>query len=588
MFKPVYVSASQIDSYRSCPRRWWFKSIRKIPTDTTPALVFGDRFAKAVEARLKGLQIPRFDAVADAVIDRFLDAAASFYPAPNPLIYAERKVQFDLAPETRMVGYLDVLDLSTGEIQIRDHKTRADKRYAPTAEKLRSDLQLSIYAHAILLEYPDAPEVSVGHINYVKPPKEYANDLKWIEHEWTPAVFLRHTPLDRATVATTMAGVMEDAAAMTTLADPLLEPTSVPFDTTGRACFAYNQPCPFAGICPKVSMLKTSPPNPNSATPPPPAPRPPSAVAPPAPPTAPRPAPVPAPAAQRSPTAPPPPAPRPNVTLGPPPAPARVEAPVIVPSRPLPPAPYTDDLFDPPINPNQAQVAAQPVVARIPVANIPGIKPAVLKSLQSMGFVDSLEVAHATVSWLRSAGVTGARVNEIEALAGQMRALHGVTAPRPFDFCPLLDGIEPEASPADLAAALPSHPDTPPLAAQPVALSAPSAPAPPVAAPAATQAAGFTLYLDCCPVKGAPFVTLEDWLDPVFRAIEAQCGVDNWRSVLEFGKASELFHAAVRNSLEGRSDLRVPGHLVVLSAYSDYAKATLDLLVRYATVVVRR
>lgn len=199
-----------------------------------------------------------------------------------------------------------------------------------------------------------------------------------------------------------------------------------------------------------------------------------------------------------------------------------------------------------------------------------------------MNFVDSLEVAHATVSWLRAANAPAALVGEIDALAGQMRALHGVTVPRPFDLCPFLDGSEPEASPAEVAAALPPHADTPPLAAQPVALSAA-----PVAAPA-TLGVTYTLYLDCCPVKGAPFVTLEDWLDPVFRAIEAQCGVDNWRSVLEFGKASELFHVAVRNALEGRADLRVPGHLVVLSAYSDYAKATLDLLIRYATVVVRR
>lgn len=575
MFKPVSVSASQIDAYRTCPRRWWFRSIRKLPSPTTPALVFGDRFSKAVEARLKGQPVPLFDPLADAVIARFLEAAESFYPAPNPSIYAERKVEFALTEQTRMVGYLDVLDLSGDEIRIRDHKTRADKRYALSTDKLRSDLQLGIYAHAIFLEHPEAAELSVGHINYVKPPKEYANDLKWIEHEWEPSVFLRHTPLDRAAVAVTMAGVLEDAAAMTTLADPLLETTSVPLDTTGRACFAYNQPCPYAGICPKVTlMLKTTPPAPSPQR---------SPAGPPAP--GPRPAGPPAPPRVGPPT--------PNRPAGPPapprvgpPAPPRVDSPVLVQSQPLAAAPspaYADDVFDPPVNPSQASAPSQSLVQPIPLAKIPGIKPATVQRLAALGYENSLEVAHTTIAYLQAAGMTRLNLTvEIDLLAEQMRTLHGVTAPRPFDFCPIIG--EQAASPAEVASALPAHAGTPPLAATPPSLAVgPAAPAAPAAA-----SAGFILYLDCSPVKGAAFVTLEDWLDPVFRGIEQQCGVQHWRSVLEFGKASELFHAAVRNALDGRSDLRVPAHLVVLSTYSDYAKSTLDLLIRYATVVVRR
>jgi hypothetical protein len=254
---------------------------------------------------------------------------------------------------------------------------------------------------------------------------------------------------------------------------------------------------------------------------------------------------------------------------------------VLVQSQPLAAAPspaYADDVFDPPVNPAQAPAPSKSLVQPIPLATIPGIKPAIVQRLTTLGYENSLEVAHTTIGYLQAAGVTRlSHTAEIDLLAEQMRTLHGVTAPRPFDFCPLI-GEQP-ASPAEVASALPAHAGAPPLAATPPSLAV---------GPAAAAPAGFILYLDCSPVKGASFVTLEDWLDPVFRGIEHKCGVQHWRSVLEFGKASELFHAAVRNALDGRSDLRVPAHLVVLSTYSDYAKSTLVLLIRYATVVVRR
>ena len=151
------VSASQIGAYRLCPRRWWFKSVQRLPEPKTPALIFGDRFAKAVEQQLLGNPVvPTGDAAADVTIARMLDAARAYFPEPMPRIRPEHAISFEVPGGGEMTGAIDVLDLRGPVPIIRDHKTRAARRYAPSVQELAGDLQLTIYAHAVALEL-DAP-----------------------------------------------------------------------------------------------------------------------------------------------------------------------------------------------------------------------------------------------------------------------------------------------------------------------------------------------------------------------------------------------------------------------------------------------
>jgi hypothetical protein len=83
-------------------------------------------------------------------------------------------------------------------------------------------------------------------------------------------------------------------------------------------------------------------------------------------------------------------------------------------------------------------------------------------------------------------------------------------------------------------------------------------------------------------------MTLEEWLDPIFTEIEKEAGVTNWRSIAEFGRVNEMLHIAVRRIIEGKTEYSLPRHLVVLSSYTEYAKAILDLLIRRATLVVKK
>jgi hypothetical protein len=641
----ITVSASQIENYRLCNRKWWFRSIKKISEPQTEAQLLGDRFAKAIEAQLKGWQIPRFDELSDATIDKFLDAASSYFPdhsSPTaPQIFAERKIEFQVPDlPARMVGYIDVLEISDGTAHIRDHKTKSNKKYALAHDTLADDTQLNIYAYAIRLDLPEAQLVgsTLGHINYIKPDKAKATDLDYIRDVWKPEVFLRQIPLDAERNDRIMGVLKNDIEGMLSLNDSLLDPHQVPFDQTGRACFSYGQPCAYSAICPKMSLrpsimtLKSGPPqSPLKQS---------------------------APLAPSAPPAPPlrsgPPAPPPRSA---PPAPAAVVAApatsVGISLRPAPPAKFSVPEVDEPLPvismgvnpPSMEEILAFPPVPSdrepmpvVAIDRIPNLGAKAKNWLVSHEFSNSLQIAHITEAYLSSLRASKAVLTDVMKVVEIMRHLHMVDDPDPFSVCPTpLGQAETVSSHRDMMTDLPAHKDAPSLLATPPIMpnlppprppaSAPSAavapPAPPArstptappapsapprpaapAAPAAPStpaaptvhasaptptAAPFTLYLECSPIKGANFVILEDWLEPILKEIERVSGVPTWRSIIEFGRFNELLHNAVWNILEGNSDIApLPSHLVVLSSYTEYAKATLDLLIRRADIVVKK
>ena len=594
---------------------------------------FGTNFAQAIENRLKGEPIPKFDAVTDATVARFLDAAETYFPTePQEGIFAERKIQFAMpSVNATMIGYIDVLDLTGPVARIRDHKTRSDKRYAPNFDKLTTDLQLNIYAYAIRHEGLTGSEgMSIGHINYIKPPKAKAADLAYLATEWQPEVFAREIPLDTERNELIMGGVKDEVAVMASLADPNLPASDVPLDTTGEACYSYGQPCPYSMICPKVS-LRFSPFTPRTAMslPPPPPSRTaaPSALAP-ASPQTPRNAPPPPPSRAAAP------APQGQKNLPPPP-----------PSRAAAPAPSLSDVSPPAA---VSLLAASEAIAEeavfsmgmaaasassgginppsdgimpvVPVSSIPNITAATKAWLAEHRFTNSLQVANLTEQYLLAVKAKKGTTTELLKAADVLRGLHGVEAPNAFDYCPPLDGTEsePESTAASMLADLPDHPPataSAPVSAAPARARKPAKaavvategfeesdeegevvypPPAPKRAPVIVQLDGrrppLTLYLECSPLKGAEFVTLEEWLAPLIEQIERNNGVTSWRAITEFGRFNALLHAGVAQIINGTapSEFRLPQHLVVLSIYSDYAKAIIDLLINRATLVVSK
>jgi hypothetical protein len=257
-------------------------------------------------------------------------------------------------------------------------------------------------------------------------------------------------------------------------------------------------------------------------------------------------------------------------------------------------------------------------MAAVPVASIPNLTAATKEWLSAVGFRNSEQVAHITEQYLAGFKTKKAITTELLKVADVLRGLHGVEVPNPFDNCPTFEKGELVLSAEEIMADLPDH--APEIASveeasepvetavdksvtakrrgRPPASAAVDKPAPADKtpnAPLVIHADGdkvkrppLYLYLECTPIKGAQFVTLEEFLDPVFSEVERSCGVQNWRSITEFGRLNEMLHVALRNIIEGRTEITLPQHLVVLSIYTEYAKATLDLLIRHATIVVRK
>lgn len=256
----------------------------------------------------------------------------------------------------------------------------------------------------------------------------------------------------------------------------------------------------------------------------------------------------------------------------------------------------------------------------VPVSSIPNITAATKAWLAEHRFTNSLQVANLTEQYLLAVKAKKGTTTELLKAADVLRGLHGVEAPNAFDYCPPLDGTEsePESTAASMLADLPDHPPataSAPVSAAPARARKPAKaavvategfeesdeegeavypPPAPKRAPVIVQLDGrrppLTLYLECSPLKGAEFVTLEEWLAPLIEQIERNNGVTSWRAITEFGRFNALLHAGVAQIINGTapSEFRLPQHLVVLSIYSDYAKAIIDLLINRATLVVSK
>ena len=255
-------------------------------------------------------------------------------------------------------------------------------------------------------------------------------------------------------------------------------------------------------------------------------------------------------------------APPPPTRVAPPPPSARVAPPppkaaTDLPAPPLPPIqPFYNDGINPPVDPlefpptdhEENDFAPMPSVD---IDRIPNISPKIKKKLAEMGFRVSTEIAHVTEQYLATLKLPPATSREILQAAVTLRGLHAITEPNPFEVLAHIGLASQEAerplTPHEMSADLPNIPGAPPLAVTP-----PSLTAEPAAFEKSACATVFNVYLECVPIKGVKYTVLEDWLDPIFTAMEAEAGVKNWRSIMEYGRAAEMLHVAVRNIIEGR------------------------------------
>jgi hypothetical protein len=144
--KSVWLSASQISTFRRCKRCWAFTYIDGEIAPESPATAFGLELHTAIE---KYLKTGRWTGAADVV--ECAKQGEHLLPSPcDPALGIERKMLLPiLGGRATLIGYIDlVIPARNGNPpEVTDHKSTKDLRYATTPDKLKDDVQANIYAH---------------------------------------------------------------------------------------------------------------------------------------------------------------------------------------------------------------------------------------------------------------------------------------------------------------------------------------------------------------------------------------------------------------------------------------------------------
>lgn len=200
------ISPSQLSTFRLCPRKWWFASVKKMRKGSSEAQVFGDVLHKVIERflladrlgrdpntgkpvnlypkgwqhmqnRWTGEQLPdKITPQQEVLVKSLISAAIEggiLIRRPDQVIEKELDIAVIPAdgdlPEVRLGGFVDV-DLP-GEIV--DHKTAGSLRYIRTANEegpgsdrfLGHDTAMLCYARP---KVPELDTVDLTHVVYLK------------------------------------------------------------------------------------------------------------------------------------------------------------------------------------------------------------------------------------------------------------------------------------------------------------------------------------------------------------------------------------------------------------------------------------
>lgn len=173
----VKISYTSLDTYQSCPLKYKFREVDKIPEVKSKDAVFGN----VVHGTLKfihtpGVLYPTLDQAMEyfsnswnpAVFEDENEERAAFsqgiriiqdyYRENNPadfkVVDLESRFQIEIGSEDNrhtVAGIIDRIDKTDEGYEIIDYKTN---KKMPSQEKVDNDLQLSVYLKAFLKRYP--------------------------------------------------------------------------------------------------------------------------------------------------------------------------------------------------------------------------------------------------------------------------------------------------------------------------------------------------------------------------------------------------------------------------------------------------
>jgi len=198
------VSASQVESFRSCRRLWYWQNVVGLRAPPRPSQELGTKVHAAIEAYLGGKEQPGAGKDAKKVA-ACLEAAKKILPPPGPDLLLEEPIGFPTYEGgPTMIGFVDLVNprgLDAGVLSIDDHKTTKSFDWCKSEEELKGNVQALVYSHWGYDE--GANEVFFAH-NYVRTVNPLAHRVG--------------ATMPRARVESGWVGILADVRAMVELA----------------------------------------------------------------------------------------------------------------------------------------------------------------------------------------------------------------------------------------------------------------------------------------------------------------------------------------------------------------------------------
>jgi len=154
------LSASQLETFELCQRKWAWRKIDGIKSDPHPSAELGTKIHEMLEQWMRHGVAPDLDLeveIGGKTVKPGPMAAVllKHIPAPGtPGVVIEAEV-FVRTAVTRLMGYKDLgyIDAATGLHVVNDYKSTSNFKWAKTPEDLKTDIQANIYAAAEMAEH---------------------------------------------------------------------------------------------------------------------------------------------------------------------------------------------------------------------------------------------------------------------------------------------------------------------------------------------------------------------------------------------------------------------------------------------------
>ncbi len=149
------VSASQIETYSSCQRKWAWRAIAKIEVPPHASAAKGSLIHKQFERYLRGESLDYSTPSLREAAERAMPGIANLPPPATPGLLVEHGFSFETSRGIVFRGFVDLVVPDSASVPgceggapcVVDHKSTSSFRWAKSTDVLMTDVQAMIYAY---------------------------------------------------------------------------------------------------------------------------------------------------------------------------------------------------------------------------------------------------------------------------------------------------------------------------------------------------------------------------------------------------------------------------------------------------------